>query len=135
MGRARLVLLGLLGALVALLVVGENPWTAGVAQALERGSSPKSVDFWASHGFAFAAVDAALLVLLIALAGRWVGPRRVPFVSRLAPGPLRGIGVLLVLGAMLVGGSLAAPRLSFSLWDDEIYNVYRSIHGGWGFDE
>ncbi|MCP5067849.1 MAG: hypothetical protein GY946_14915 [bacterium] len=145
LGRVRLALAGLLGGLVVLLVRSENPWTAGVARALEQGSSPRSVDYWASHGWAFGVADAVLLAVLILWANHWLGPREVPRVGRLTPREMPRVAGLtprsssravigLVAAAMLVGGSLGATRLSFGLWDDEVYNVYRSIHGGWGLD-
>lgn len=133
-GRVRAALALVLGLLVWGLATGESPWTAGVARALELGKSPKPIDFWASYGWGFAWADAAFLVMLIALVPRWLGEKEVPVSAELVRPAARRLGVLMVLAAMLVAGLLAAPRLSHSLWDDEITSVYRSIAGGWSFD-
>ena len=133
-GRVRAALALVVGLLVWGLAAGESPWTAGVARALELGKNLQPVDYWASYGWGFACADVALLVLLIAFVPRWLGEKAVPEAAELARPTAQRLGVLLVLAAMLAAGLLAVPRLSHSLWDDEIASVNRSIAGGWSFD-
>ncbi|MBW2240698.1 MAG: hypothetical protein JRH01_01830 [Deltaproteobacteria bacterium] len=133
-GRVRIALALILGLVVWGLLAGESPSSAGIARALELGHNPKPLDYWATYGWAFGWVDVALLALLIALVPRWLGEKEAPEVAELARRPAQRLGVLLVLAAMVSLGVLAAPRLSHSLWDDEVSSVYRSIAGGWRVD-
>lgn len=133
--RVRCALLVLLVATLLRLVIGGNPWSDGVAQRIAAHQHVRAVDFARTWGWWSAAVVAPVLALLLATVPRWLDRGPAPLVSELAPPAAPGrLFTALLFGLVLAGGWLAAPRLSYSLFEDERYNVQWSIDGYYYLD-
>ena len=131
--RAQALLgLALLG-LLLYLAVGDKPWSEGIAERLRRGVPVRPIDYARTWGWWAAAANALVVGGLLATARRWLGGEAGPPSAALAPrrsGARAGFA-LAVAGALASAALLAYPRLSFSLWDDELYSVRRHIDGAY----
>jgi hypothetical protein len=126
-GVLGLVLLGL----ALYLVVGDDPWTGGVAKRLSRDQNVRAIDYARTYRWWIAGANALVVVGLLLTRRRWLGPAQVAESGALAP-PARRARAWFCLGvaaAMVAGGVLAWPRLGQSFWDDEEYTVRRSVDG------
>jgi hypothetical protein len=135
--RARVVLAVVLLACLLRVALGSDPFTSGVAEREAEGKTLRAVDFARSYGWWAAAANAALATALLATLRLWHRGGQTLEVARLAP-PRGGVPrwfVVLLAGAVLVGGWLAAPRLSHSLWGDETFAVRHAIGGQYHVDE
>ncbi len=126
----------LLGAVVLAgvlhLIFGHHPWSHGVAKQLAKGRPIRPVDLWVSYGYWVVAVETVVAGVLLATVRRWFDRDAAPTDPALAPPPRpRRLGVALVGAAVLAGVFAGLPRMDQSLWDDEVYNVRRSIWGGY----
>ncbi len=128
------VLLTLCVACALRLVIGDDPWTGGVAERVADGAHVRSVDYARTWGWWSAAGTLLVLLALLATLPRWLDRRAAPVVDALAPQHAsRGV-VAWVAAAVLAGAVLGLPRLSQSLFEDEEYNVQWSIDGFWYTD-
>jgi hypothetical protein len=129
--RTRVVLGVVLAGLVAHLLLGEKPWSGGVAQRLEERQPVLGVHYAETWTWWAALANAFAVTALLATARRWGGGPGAPERASLAPPPgrARGAFALAVSGAMLASAALAFPRLSQSFWDDEEETVRRFVHG------
>lgn len=132
--RAVALVLGLgIGVLLLYLALAPKPWSAGVTAALARGSDLDPVDYVITWLWWASLLNAGLLALALATLPLWLAPGPAPTVAALGPPARRPsrVAVAAVAAAMLVAGALAAPRLSQSLWVDEIWSLMRAIDGYW----
>jgi hypothetical protein len=129
--------LGLLAsALATLLAWAPKPWITGVGERLRQGSNVRISDYVLTYGWWAALANLALVVLLLATTRRWLGSAAdAPRVAALAPPPVQRAAAVLALAAVVTCGTLAWPRLGQSLWDDEVYNLRRSISGYWKVED
>ena len=124
------VLVALLVALVAYLVFGDHPWDGGIAARLAEGKALRPKDYAATWGWWAALGNAAALAALLATRRSWLRLEPAPLVPSLArPAPPAHWQVGLVLAAMLALAGLAAPRLGYGLWDDELRTVRTAVAG------
>lgn len=123
--------LGLALTITLVIVLSGNP-SEGVPERLAEGKTLRGVDYWRTYGWWVALGNSLLLAGLIATAKRWFTTEAAPAKPELAtparPGRLL-IGLL--LAAVVAGGALSFQRLGQSFWDDEEYNVTRSIDGAY----
>lgn len=126
--RVRAVLLALLVAFTLHLLLGDNPWHDGIAKRLRNGDPVRGIDYSATYGWWMAAVNVAALAGLLVTRRRWLGGTVSGEDARQRGRVPRWFAVI-VAGAVLATGLLAAPRLGDSLWGDEEWTVYRSIDG------
>lgn len=125
------VLIALCVACALRLLIGDNPWTGGVAERVARGAHVRSIDFARTWGWWTAAGTLLALLALLATIPHWLDRRPADVLDALAPQRAsRGV-VALVAAAVLAGAIFAAPRLSQSLFEDEISNVRWAIDGYW----
>lgn len=122
------LLLALLSGCGAYLVFGGKPWEPKVAARLASESGGKIQDIVQAWSWYGAAANAVLIVGLLAALPLWMRPLVVA-PQTAAKGGRWFWGA--VGGAVLLCGVLAAPRLAFSLWDDEEYSLRRAILGSW----
>ncbi len=130
------VVLGLaLFVLVLRLVLGDDPFTGGIAERVARGRPIRPIDYERTWGFWVALGNAGILVALLRTRRRWLGPAEPPLRPELAPprGSRAGFAVA-VAAAVALLAFLAAPRLSQSLWGDEVTSLHRGIAGVYGTD-
>ena len=129
--RAQVLLGVAVFGLLLYLAVGDKPWSEGIAERLRRGVPVRPIDYARTWGWWTAAANALVVGGLLATARRWLGAGAAPASAELAPGPAGGRWgfALVVAGAVASAACLAYPRLSFSLWDDELYSVRRHIDG------
>ena len=134
--RARAILILTLLVLVLRLVAGENPWTGGIAERIATGDNLRGVDFARTYGWWAAAGNAIVAAVLLATARRWLTRGEPVEVTELAPpsGVPRRAFWLLVAAAVVTCGVVGHPRLSFSLWDDEVTTVRRALDGYYARD-
>lgn len=128
--RVRVVLWVVLVATALRLVIGDDPWTGGVAARVAENRHVRAVDFARTWGWWSAAAATPVIALLLATVPRWLDRDPPPVVDALArpAGPSRPF-VAALLGLVLFGAWLGAPRMSYSLFEDERYNVQWSIDG------
>jgi hypothetical protein len=132
--RLRLFLVVALVVLLGIVLSG-NP-AEGVPERLAEGKRPRGIDYWRTHGWWLALANAGLVGILLLTARSWFSRGPVTESEELAPPRAKGrVFALLVVAAMAVGAAFAAPRLSHSFWDDEEYNVSRSIDGVYVTDD
>lgn len=128
------VLTALCVACVLRLVIGDNPWTGGVAKRIAEGAPVRSIDYARTWGWWSAAGAAVVLFALRATIPHWLDRRRAEVVNALAPNRASRTVVVLVAAAALAGGIFALPRLPQSLFEDEVRNLRWSIDGFWHRD-
>lgn len=131
--RAQLVLSLGLAAVLLYLVFGPKPFSEGIAKSLALGRDPRVQDYVVTYTWWAALLNAALLAATLAARRHWL--RITPAIEHAklaAPArrPSRTFALLLA-AAVLAGSLLALPRLSHSLWTDEIFSVRRVIDGYW----
>lgn len=134
---ARVVLGTVLLILVLYLVIGDNPWSGGIAERVRKGDLVRSIDYARTWGWWTAAANALVAVGLFATARWWLIRGDVVESADLEPlrgGPRYAVA-LLVVGAMISGAVLAQPRLSHSLRLDEEYSVQSAIDGEYTRDD
>ena len=121
-----------LALLLAYLLLAPKPWSPRVARALARGDLDVE-DYLVLWLWYASAINAVLLAVALATRRLWLRTGPVPERSELAPPASRPSApwIVLVAGAVLAGSALAAPRLSHSLWTDEIFSVRRALDGYW----
>jgi hypothetical protein len=138
-GRGGVALLAVLALLLAAAVVfsvnAEKPWGRTVQKrvAKQQALTPKEYAitglWWGS------VVNAGLLALLLATAGKWVpqhsggGARASGILPVTRAGRMAALTFL--LAAVALAAWLRAPRLHHSLWNDEEYAMRRFAHGAW----
>ncbi len=128
----RIFLGSVLLVLVAHLLFGDQPWEEGVARREAEGNPIRPVDLWVTYGYWVAAANAVIVALALLALRHWFDRRTAPVREDLAAPPRPSRAVLwLSAAAVLAGVGIAVPRLDQSLWDDEVYNVKRSIAGGY----
>lgn len=116
------------------LVIGDNPWTGGVAERVAAGAHVRPIDHARTWGWWTAAATLVVLLALLATRTRWLDREPAAVVEAFAPRHAgRGV-VALVAAAILAGALLGLPRLSQGLFEDEEYNVKWSIDGFWYTD-
>ena len=114
------------------LILGHHPWSHGVAKQLAKGRPIRPVDLWVSYGYWVVAVETVIVGVLLAKVRSWFDRDPAPVDPALEPPPRPSrLGVALVGAAVLAGVLAGIPRMGQSLWDDELYNVRRSIWGGY----
>jgi hypothetical protein len=135
--RARALLILTLVILALRLVVGDDPWTGGIAERIATGDVVRPVDFERTYGWWAAIGNAILAAVLLLTARRWLTRGDAVEVAELAPParlPRRAFWLLLA-AAVVTCGVLGYPRLSFSLWDDEETTVRYSVDGFYQRDD
>jgi len=124
-------MLGVALTVTLVIVVSGNP-ADGVPERLAEGKTLRGVDYWRTYGWWVALANSVLLAGLLATARRWFTNEEAPAKPDLAsPGRPGRWFVVLVLAAVVTGGALSFQRLGQSFWDDEEYNVSRSIDGAY----
>ncbi len=129
--RARALLILTLVVLAIRLALGANPWTGGIAERVASGDNLRPIDYARTWGWWVAAGNATLAAILLLTSRRWLTRGDPPEVGDLAPPsdvPRRAFW-LLVAAAVVTCAVIGHPRLSFSLWDDEVTTVERSLDG------
>jgi len=131
--RVRFALGLALGGLAAYLALAPKPWHSGVAAARARGGNLDVLEFAVSGLWWAALANAALLVVAWFTLRHWLTTGPAPVSAALAPPARRPSGAFMagLLGAMLLGGWFAEPRLDHSLWTDEVITVMRVVDGYW----
>jgi hypothetical protein len=116
-----------------LLLVGPKPWSAGVSRALAAGNDVKVADYVVTYGWWAGLANALLLAAALACQRRWLQTGPAPLVAELAPPRPRPTRpwLALVAAAVVAGSLLAWPRLSHSLWGDELMTLRRVVDGYW----
>ena len=120
--------------LAALLAWAPKPWLSGVSERIRLGEDLDIIDYVVTWGWWATLANFALVLGLLASLPRWLGvpddaPRRGTPETR--PG---STATIWLLAAVVVCAALAWPRLEQSLWDDEVYNLRRSVSGYWKVD-
>jgi len=135
--RARALLILTLVVLAVRLIGGDNPWTGGISERTATGDIVRPIDFARTYGWWAAAGNAILATGLLLTARRWLTRGDPVEVTEIAPpaGVPRRVFWLLVAGAVVTCGILGYPRLSFSLWDDEVTTVSHSVDGFYERDD
>ncbi|MBW2244268.1 MAG: hypothetical protein JRH01_19980 [Deltaproteobacteria bacterium] len=131
--RPMVIALGvILLVLVLHLVLGDHPWEEGAVDRRPNGKPIRPIDLWIAYGYWVAAGVAVVTTALLATVHLWFDRLPAPERVDLAPPPRPSKWVIgAVLLAVLTGIAAGAPRMDESLWDDELYNVRRSIWGGY----
>ncbi|MCP3985692.1 MAG: hypothetical protein GY723_14980 [bacterium] len=128
----RIALGTILLVLVLHLIFGDHPWEEGAVDRRPNGKPIRPIDLWIAYGYWVAAAVTVVTATLLVTARFWFDRLPAPERPDLAP-PARPskwvIGAVLL--AVLTGIAAGAPRMDDSLWDDELYNVRRSIWGGY----
>jgi hypothetical protein len=128
-----LALAALLAGLVGLLLVAPKPWNAGVSQVLARGNDLKVADYVVTYAWWAGLANALLLAAALVFQRHWLHSGPAPLAAELAAPRRRPsrpwLG--LVAAAVVAGSLLAWPRLSLSLWTDELMSVRRVVDGYW----
>ncbi len=120
--------LGIALAITAFVVLTGNPME-GVPERVAEGKTLRGIDYWRTYGWAVALGNSVLLAVLLATSRRWfVRDEHVQVPALQAPRTGRVFAVVL-LAAVVAGGFLSVQRLGQSFWDDEEYNMNRSIDG------
>jgi hypothetical protein len=135
--RARALLILTLAVLAVRLITGDNPWTGGIAERISTGDDIRPIDFARTYGWWAAAGNAIVAMGLLVTARRWLTRGDPVEVAELAPPtnvPRRAFW-LLVAAAVVTCGILGHPRLSFSLWDDEVTTVRHALDGFYTRDD
>ena len=128
----RIALAAILLVLVLHLIFGDQPWQEGAFDRRPDGRPIRPIDLWIAYGYWVAAGVAAVTAALLATAHLWFDRLDPPQRPDLVPPPRPSRWVIgAVLLAVLTGIAAGAPRMDDSLWDDEIYNVRRSIWGSY----
>jgi hypothetical protein len=130
--RARALLGAALVGVVLHLLFGDDPWTGGIAERLADGHPLRPLDYARTYGWWTALVNGVGLAVLLATARRWRGPETVPRSAALRArgGPWRAFAFG-VAAAIAASALLGAPRLTQSLWDDELYQLTHSVDGNY----
>jgi len=128
-----LVLAALLAGLLGLLLLAPKPWSAGVSRALAQGNDLKVADYVVTYGWWAGLANALLLATALGFQRRWLRLGPAPLVAELAAPRRRPSPpwLALVAAAVVAGSLLAWPRLSHSLWTDELMTVRRVVDGYW----
>jgi len=118
----------LLLALAMLIWLGVSPKPWVLVEGLEKWRIPDYVKVYAWWAMLFN----LLVVAGLAILSPWWASSR-PVRSAAAPRVVATPGWFwpVVLAAMVFCGVMTAQRLNHSLWDDEEYNLRKSIHGRW----
>ncbi|MGI9591836.1 MAG: hypothetical protein ACR2P8_10750, partial [Myxococcota bacterium] len=135
--RVRLALGLAFCGLAVYLVAAPKPWGSGVAAARACGDNPDVLEFAVSGLWWAGLANAALLVLAGFTLRHWLATGPAPVSAALAPPARRPSRAFIagLLGATLLGGWMAAPRLDHSLWTDEVITVQRVVDGYWRPDD
>jgi hypothetical protein len=130
-GRARLVLGLALSGVVLFLLFAPKPWMAEepIGARVTIGYCVMVYSWWGG------AIVLAGLIALLATAHWWMRP--LPSAVLQAAEAERALSARrtprwfwpLVGAAMMVTAVAGCQRLGFSMWDDEIYNLRRFVHG------
>jgi hypothetical protein len=120
--------------LVLRVAFGDNPWQDGLAERAAEGKDARPVDYWVTYGW-YAMCFAALVVAAFgASLSRWL-PGEAHARPEL-PAPVRTPSLRVALAVVVVvGGLLAAPRLTQGLWQDEDHTVRAYVTGAYLADE
>lgn len=118
--------------LVLHLIFGDHPWVEGAYDRRANGRPNDPIDLWIAYGYWVAAGVAVVTATLLATAHLWFDRLPPPERPDFAPPPRPSRWVIgAVLLAVLTGIAAGSPRMDESLWDDELYNVRRSIWGSY----
>ena len=129
---ARVALWASLAALIVHLIVGDHPWSGGIAERVARGLPLRPIDCARTYRWWISLGSTALVLALLATLRGWIGSPRAAESPELAAPDRGGRAVAAVAAlAMLVAALMAAPRLEFSFWDDERSTVKFSVDGGY----
>ncbi len=129
---ARLVLWASLVALLVHLIVGDKPWSGGIAERMAEGVTLRAIDYARTYRWWISLGSAGLVIGLLATLRRWIGSQEAAECAELAAPERGGRAVAVVAAlAMLTASLLAAPRLDFSFWEDERRTVRFSVDGGY----
>ncbi len=120
--RWRVFLLGLASLLGFWLVVAKKPWN------FELIKRPKIEEFFGIYSWYGVSFSVVIVVGLALLCGWWAGRKVSPGAVLQATQTPRWFWPLIGV-AMLLSATFSFPRLGNSLWDDEEYNVRKSILG------
>ncbi|MCP5067872.1 MAG: hypothetical protein GY946_15030, partial [bacterium] len=115
--------------LLLTLVLGDNPFTDGIALREAQGKRLRPTDYATTYFWWMALVNVIALPVVLTTWRLWQGPAEVPDFPRFGasePRPPRWLiaGVLLAMASLAF---TAAPRMTYSLWEDEKYMVVRTI--------
>ena len=135
--RARALLILTLVLLAVRLIVGDNPWTGGIAERIATGEIVRPIDYARTYGWWVAVGNVILAMGLLVTARRWLTRGDPVEVAELAPpaGVPRRAFWLLVAAAVVTCGVLGHPRLSFSFWDDEVTTIRHAVDGFYQRDD
>ncbi len=130
---ARLVLWASLVALLVHLIVGDKPWSGGIAGRVAEDVPLRPIDYARTYRWWISLGSAALVIALLATLRRWIGSPRAAECPDLAAPDRGGRAVAAVAGlAMLTTALMAAPRLDFPFWADDERNTVRfSVDGSY----
>ncbi|MDJ0786214.1 MAG: hypothetical protein QNK05_05365 [Myxococcota bacterium] len=125
------VILGVALIWLLVIVIGGDPMD-GVPKREAAGKTVRPVDYWRTQGWYVAAVESVIVAVLLITSRFWVRlePAR-RFAALDPPAPPGRAFVVLVAAAVLASAVLAWPRMDQSFWDDEEYNIVRSIDGSY----
>ncbi|MCP3982956.1 MAG: hypothetical protein GY723_01125 [bacterium] len=123
--------------LLLTLVLGDNPFTDGIALREAQGKRLRPTDYATTYFWWMALVNVLALPVVLTTWRLWQGPAEVPDFPRFEasePRPPRWLiaGVLLAMASLAF---TAAPRMTYSLWEDEKYMVVRTIAGAYGLEQ
>ena len=122
---------------IYLISVG-SPWDGAFLEKIESGRKPTPHKY-GEIGLWWGALAGLGIALLMIRTVRWWGKpmpesfevARRALLPEIDPRWMRWALVVGMLGAVVLGGYLRAPRLDHSLWNDEEYAVRRNIWGEW----
>ncbi len=137
-GRGGVILLATLGVLLVSATVfsikAENPWGRTVEKRIEKKQALTPKEYAVIGLWWGAVVNAGLLALLLAGAGKWVPQGSTDIPPEVPAGGSRvsrRFALILLLAAIALAAWLRAPLLGHSLWNDEEYAMRRFAHGAW----
>ncbi len=117
--------------LVLRLVLGDDPFTGGIAERLAEGKNVRPRDYARTYGWWAALVNVIACGVLLATRSRWLTRGPATEIRAFAPALPRMPRWLVAgtLAAVLAGGVLAGPRMTHSFWDDELFALEHAIDG------
>ena len=124
--RWRAVLAFIVVLYVLYLAIATKPWT------VDLDSKHRVLNYWAVYSWVAVAMG-VLTALLLGLISPWWAGRTVQSQDSMTKTP-RWFWPL-VLAAMVLPAFFAIPRLNDGLWDDEEYNIRKSIVGSYKLRE